>query len=121
MQLSKTFRLFQFYQCLFSAIHDARLRKNLGNVELTIKMIKSSKFMNIFLHDIQVLEKFAESLRQLKGFTCDLPRLLDALLELRNRNVPNDVVKNTLAALLVLFGCDVDENEVCMFLSIILG
>ncbi|VDI36854.1 Hypothetical predicted protein [Mytilus galloprovincialis] len=96
---------------LRKAIHDARLRKNLGNVESTIKMIKSSKFMNIFLHDIQVLEKFAESLRQLKGFTCDLPRLLDALLELRNRNVPNDVVKNTLAALLVLFGCDVDENE----------
>ncbi|XP_052100576.1 uncharacterized protein LOC127734635 [Mytilus californianus] len=96
---------------LRKAIHDARLRKNLGNVELTIKMIKSSKFMNIFLRDIQVLEKFAESLRQLKGFTCDLPRLLDALLELRNRNVPNDVVKNTLTALLVLFGCDVDENE----------
>ncbi|XP_076102754.1 uncharacterized protein LOC143071938 [Mytilus galloprovincialis] len=96
---------------LRKAIHDARLRKNLGNVELTIKMIKNSKFMNIFLHDIQVLEKFAESLRQLKGFTCDLPRLLDALLELRNRNAPNDVVKNTLAALLVLFGCDVDENE----------
>jgi hypothetical protein len=49
---------------------------------------------------VQILERFAEKLRALNGFTQEPPLLLDALLELCNISVPNDIVQAVLTAVL---------------------
>jgi hypothetical protein len=57
-------------------------RRHLRTTELTIQQIKQSTCERIFRRDVQILERFAETLRSLNGFTQELPRILDALLEL---------------------------------------
>lgn len=95
---------------LRKAIHDAKQRRHLKVTEQTIQKIKNSQFERIFRRDVEVLEEFAESLRSLNGYTAELPILLDALLELCNRNVSSDVAQNVLTALLILFGVKVDPE-----------
>ena len=89
------------------------MRRHLRTTELTIQQIKQSTCERIFRRDVQILERFAETLRSLNGFTQELPRILDALLELCNIRVPSDIVQNVLTAVLVLFGREIKQEWVC--------
>jgi hypothetical protein len=91
------------------------MRRHLRTTELTIQQIKQSTCERIFRRDAQILQRFAEKLRSLNGFTQELPRILDSLLELCNIRVPNDIVQNVLTAVLVLFGREVKQEWVCNY------
>ena len=101
---------------IFQAIHDAKMRRHLRTTELTIQQIKQCKTCErIFRRDVQILERFAETLRSLNGFTQELPLLLDALLELCNISIQNDIVQTVLTAVLVLFGVEIKPEWVCNY------
>jgi hypothetical protein len=78
------------------------MRRHLRTTELTIQQIKQSTCERIFRRDVQILERFAEKLRALNGFTQELPLLPDAFLELCNIRVPNDIIQTVLTCRLVL-------------------
>jgi hypothetical protein len=91
------------------------MRRHLRTTELTIQQIKQSTCERIFRRDVQILERFAEKLRALNGFTQELPLLLDALLELCNISIQNDIVQTVLTAVLVLFGREIKQEWVCNY------
>jgi hypothetical protein len=91
------------------------MRRHLRTTELTIQQIKQSTCERIFRRDAQILERFAEKLRALNGFTQEMPLLPDAFLELCNIRVPNDIVQNVLTAVLVLFGREIKQEWVCNY------
>jgi hypothetical protein len=93
------------------------MRRHLRTTELTIQQIKQSTCERIFRRDVQILERFAEKLRSLRGFTQKLPRILNALLELCDIKVPNGIVQTLLTAVLVLFGKKVKPEWVCNYIQ----
>jgi hypothetical protein len=91
------------------------MRRHLRTTEVIIQQLKQSTCERIFRRDVQILERFAEKLRALNGFTQELPLLMDALLELCNISVPNDIVQTVLTAVLVLFGREIKQEWVCNY------
>jgi hypothetical protein len=74
---------------LFLLLHTHSCFISLPNRTSTaVNTVKQSTCERIFRRDVQILERFAEKLRALNGFTQELPLLLDALLELCNISVP---------------------------------
>ena len=92
------------------------MRRRLSTTESTIKRLKLSTCERIFRRDVQILERRAKEIRSLHGFTQELPQLLNALLELREIKVPNDIVQTLLTAVIVLFGRKVNPKWVCNYI-----
>ncbi|VDI26850.1 Hypothetical predicted protein [Mytilus galloprovincialis] len=85
-------------------IHDAYMRRHLLTTETTILKIQQSQYIRIFTESVQHLEEYAFQLRNLEGFTQELPDILAAVGEFNHAHVTNETVVNTLVALSVLFG-----------------
>ncbi|XP_063433327.1 uncharacterized protein LOC134715217 [Mytilus trossulus] len=85
-------------------IHDAYMRRHLFTTETTILKIQQSQYIRIFTESVQHLEEYAFQLRNLEGFTQELPDILAAVGEFNHAHVTNETVVNTLVALSVLFG-----------------
>lgn len=93
-------------------IHDAKLRRHLETTEKTIQKLKKSVYERIFRETIRQLEALATELQSLHGFTQLFPSVLTALTELNKIHAMNDVVINTLRALVILFGGTQTKIEV---------
>lgn len=80
------------------------MRRHLLTTETTILKIQQSQYIRIFTESVQHLEEYAFQLRNLEGFTQELPDILAAVGEFNHAHVTNETVVNTLVALSVLFG-----------------
>ena len=89
---------------LITEIHNAYLRRHLDTTVKTIKNLEESSYKRIFGESIHHLKSLAEELRFLRGFTQELPNILNALTELNRTHAKNEMVINALVALLILFG-----------------